>query len=77
MKTVCAPFAFPGFTGQCLHSAGKETPVPSDPDLFIIFIELEKNNPPSHKDICACIYDTQNCASFWKICPKPIQGNQS
>lgn len=62
--------------GRCFHSAGKETPAPSDPDLCVVFIGLEKNNSQSNKDICACIYYTQNCASFWKICPKPTQANQ-
>lgn len=62
---------------ECLQSAAEENPSHSDPDLCVIFTGLEKNNPQSNKDICACIYYTQNCASFWKICPKPSQANQS
>lgn len=27
---------------RCSHSAGKETPAPSDPDLWVIFIELRE-----------------------------------
>jgi hypothetical protein len=75
MKTISAPFAYSGFI-VCLQSTGKENPSHSDPDLCIIFTGLEKNNPQSNKDICACIYYTQNCASFWKICTKFIQANQ-
>lgn len=42
MKTIRAPLSFLASLCGCLHSAGEETPAPSDPDLYIIFIGLGK-----------------------------------
>lgn len=42
METICAPLAFPGFYVPGTHSAGEETPAPSNPALCVIFIGLGK-----------------------------------
>lgn len=56
MKTISSPLPFLASLCGCLHSAGKETPAPSDPDLYIIFIGLEKETIHRVIKISVCAF---------------------
>lgn len=66
-----------GFCAECLQPAGKENPSHSDPDLYIIFIGLEKTIRRAIKISGPAFIIHKTVLHFGEICPKPAQANQA
>ena len=74
MKTISAPLPFLASLCGCLHFAGKETPAPSDPDLYIIFIGLEKETIHRVIKISVCAFIIQRTVlHFGKSVPNRLR----